>query len=327
MHSRVFETPSTNEPATAETTFRQYCQGIRSPHVSDGLRCTRCDWMMDVNLSEPPGAPYFPQTGILGHCLLLAGQLDQNAGNRRAAADRYFQAMAYASDLGQGSWPMALAGISTGKRAVRALAQLVSSVQDDALLLRVIRQELSLLQNATPSLNPGLSWDAAHLANHLYEIEYSYLSRQSTAAGRLWPWQAIGAWRLSPSMRLAGRLDAAGAAADLDQLRQLGPQIDMDGVPGRGAVAYALPPNWDALVQEADNVRELLSAVQMTVPLQEWRLAHGGYPASLPFDQASPGYDLSYRPSPDQHAYQFVSRTGAIVLDVNDGASQTRAAR
>jgi hypothetical protein len=74
-------------------------------------------------------------------------------------------------------------------------------------------------------------------------------------------------------------------------------------------------------VNRGMRVRELLAAVQMTVPLQEWRLAHGGYPATLPFSPASARYNLSYRPSADRHGYQLVSRAGAIVLDVNDGAS------
>src|SRR6266849_2655270 len=118
---RVRDALERDEPATADTAFRQYCQEIKSPRVSDSLRCTRCDWMMDVHILEPQGSPFSPQAMILGYCLVLAGQLDQDVGNRRAAADRYFQAAAYASDLGQGNWPMALTGIATSKRALRAL--------------------------------------------------------------------------------------------------------------------------------------------------------------------------------------------------------------
>jgi hypothetical protein len=194
-------------------------------------------------------------------------------------------------------------------------------MREDAPLLADITQDLSALEKVIPGLNPGLSWESSEVARALYQIERSYLDRRSTPAGRLWPWHAIGAWRLSRSMRLAAGLEAAGATADLDQLRQLGPQIDRDGAPGRGAVVYALQPNWDQLVQEVDNLRELLAAVQMTVPLQEWRLAHGGYPATLPFSPPSARYNLSYRPSADRHGYQLVSRAGAIVLDMNDGAS------
>src|SRR6266849_1207432 len=231
--ARVRDAVERDDPATADTAFRQYCQKIRSPRVSDGLQCTHCDWMVDVHLGEPQGSPFFPQTAILGYCLVLAGQLDQDVGNRRAAADGYFHAAAYASDLGQGSFPMAVAGIAISKAALLALAQLITSIRDDPPLLPVIKQELSTLEKAMPSLNPGLSWESSHVANALSQIERSYISRRSTAAGRLWPWQAIGAWRLSRSMRLVTRLDAAGAAADLDQLRQLSPQIDMDGAPGR----------------------------------------------------------------------------------------------
>ena len=321
---RVRDAVERDEPATAEAAFRQYCQEIKSPRVSDGLRSTYCDWKMDVSLDELPGAPFFPQSAILGCCLVLEGQMDQHVASRRAAADRYFQAAAYASDLGQGSWPMALAGISTSKRALRALADLISSILDDPSLLSVIKQELATLQTAMPGLNPGLSWDSSHVANALEQIRRSYIARRATPGGRLWPWQAIGAWRLSRSLRLAARLRSAAATADLDQIRQLGPQIDRDGAPGRGAVVYALPPRWDKVVQEVDVLHELLTAVQMAVPLQEWRLAHGSYPATLPSGQMSARYPLAYRPSSDKHAYQFVSRTGGIVLDVSDGALRNR---
>jgi len=75
------------------------------------------------------------------------------------------------------------------------------------------------------------------------------------------------------------------------------------------------------MIQEIEIVQELFAAVQMSVPLQEWRVAHGSYPGTLPVSQVSPEYDLSYRPSSNNHQYQLVSRTGAVVLDVNDGAT------
>src|SRR4029079_765453 len=126
--ARVLRAATRDEPATWETVFRQDCREISSPRVSTALRCTRCDWMLYLQSGEPPGFPFFPQTAILGYCVVLAGRLghecaqgailgycvvlagrlEQQAGNGRAAADRYFQALAYASDVSQGSSPMVL---------------------------------------------------------------------------------------------------------------------------------------------------------------------------------------------------------------------------
>jgi hypothetical protein len=319
---RVRNVVKQGEAADAETAFRQYCQEIRSSRVSDALRCTRCDWRADLLLAERQGEPYFPQTGILGYCLVLGGQLNR-LRDPRAAADQYFHAAGFAADLGQGTFPMAVAGIGISKTALRALAELVPSIGDHALLSS-IKQDLSALQTVMPSLNPGLSSESALVATALQRIERSYLSQRSTLVARLWPWHAITAWRLSRSMRLAARLDAAATTSDLDQLRQLSHQVDSDGAPGRGAIVYALPPQWDELVQEADDVFKLLVAVQMSVTLQEWHLVHGGYPTILPFTQTSARYELIYRPSSDRHGYELVSPEGMTVLSMKDDVLPVR---
>jgi hypothetical protein len=188
-------------------------------------------------------------------------------------------------------------------------------------LLPTIKQQLSKFRGRTPSLAPGLSEDSAQLAHAVDEIERSYVDRPRTPLERLWPWRAITAWRLWRSVRLATRLDAASATSDVDQLRRLRPQIDVDGATGRGAVVYTLDDRWDKMIQEAENVQELLAAVQMAVLLQEWRVAHDRYPDTFPLSQASDEYQLSYRPSSAGHKYQLVSRAGAVVLDVNDGSA------
>ena len=319
--ARVLRAATRDEPATWETVFRQDCREISSPRVSTALRCTRCDWMLYLQSGEPPGFPFFPQTAILGYCVVLAGRLEQQAGNGRAAADRYFQALAYASDVSQGSSPMVLPGILVSKAALRSLAQLTASVHEAAPLLPIIKQKLSMFRGRMPSLTPGLSEDSAQLAHDLYQIERSAIDRPRTPLRRLWPWRAIAAWQLWRSVRLAAGLDVASSIVDLDQLRQLGPQIDRDGAPGRAAVVYRLDERWGKMIQEIEMVQELFAAVQTSVPLQEWRVAHGSYPGTLPASQVSPAYDLSYRPSSNNHQYQLVSRTGAVVLDVNDGAT------
>jgi hypothetical protein len=257
--------------------------------------------------------------------MILAGQVSQHSGDSRAAANWYFHAAMFASDLGQGTFPMAVAGIATSKTALRVLARLIGSVQDDRTLLVYLKQELSKRENCTPSLNSALAWESAHAASALSDIERSYIARRSKLVGRILPWRAIGAWRLSRSMPLVLHLDGAARTADLAELRQLGRQINIEGGAGRGAVVYSLPDQWEPLILEIENLRQLTAAVQMAVPLQEWRLAHASYPAALPFGQVSATHNLRYQPSSDQHAYQFVSRTGAIVLDVNGGESQARA--
>jgi hypothetical protein len=323
---RVRDAVYGDELVAKEAALQQYCQEIKSARVSDALRCTQCDWMVDAHLKEPQGYPYSPQTLILGYCLVLAGQVDEHAGHVRAAADRYFHAMAYASDLGQGTLPMAVGGIATSKTALHALTRLIGSMQDDASLLRVIKQRLSTRERAVPGLSAGVSWESSLVANALHQIARSYVARPSTPAARLWPWQAIGGWRLSRSMPLIDPLDAAASTEDLDRLRQLGRQINMVGAPRRGAViyGYGLTPQWEPLIGEVAALRQFLAAVQVTVPLQEWRLAHPSYPAALPVSQVSATHKFSYQPSSDQHAYQLVSSTGAIVLEVTDGESPAR---
>ena len=309
-----------DDPATWDETFGQYCQEVSSARISTALRSTRCDWRLYLPSGESSDFPYFPQTAILGYCFVLDGRLKQRVGNERAAADRYVQAAAYASDVSQGSGPMVLPAILVSRAALRRLAELIASVRAPASVLPIISQELAMFRDHMPSVAPGLSEDSALVANDLYEFERSTVDRQWTPLGRLWPWNVVAAWQLWRPLRLADGLDRAAATADLDTLRQLPHQIDRDTALRRW-VAYEWGPRWDGAIQDVENLQELLAAVQIEVPLQEWRIAHGRYPSTLPFGQVSPEYGLSYRPSSNNQGYQLVSRADAIVLDVNDGGA------
>jgi hypothetical protein len=187
--------------------------------------------MLYLRSGEPSGFPYFPQTAILGYCVVLAGRLEQQVGNGRAAADRYFQALAYASDVSQGSSPMVLPGILVSKAALRSLAQLTASVHEAAPLLPIIKQKLSMFHGRMPSLTPGLSEDSTQLAHDLHEIERWDVDRPRTPLRRLWPWHAIAAWQLRRSVRLAARLDVASTIRDLGQRNGCHSRQELDGLP------------------------------------------------------------------------------------------------
>jgi len=257
---------------TATAAIEGICAEADSPRVGSALRCSRCDWGLspDTTTLEHP-----LQARVLGQCLAMLGYREAFHGRRRAAFRRYFASLAFACDVGRGDDVMTLIGMISADGALRAIAELVVSIDDDRAALDDVLRQLSQFEGSLPIGRSALLRDRL-LADKL-------------ALNRTNSWRMLTHWQLGTRRNLltqmtdlATSLQTNDQSARLDEIER---QATTNHENARTARERLFAETTDleryvALLKSTSQMVRVFRAVQTVIVLQVWRMEHHRYPAT-----------------------------------------------
>jgi hypothetical protein len=269
---------TTHVPVSLRARFSDRCVEAWGARISEALHSTQCDWKLGYQLDSSTLIDFYPAANIVAYCKILEGDLRAEQQDWVGAAQSYLETASFGSDMDQGMFGMNLAGFSSTTLSLEALGRLVGAVNDKTVLSAVWK-ELSKLDGRMPTLNRGLRLARIWLMARLVAEARAYTGRSHSTLGRIVPWQAVAARRLSRYGSLLSHLEEAVQSTDPAQGQRIAVAIQNDIDRGHGdIVAAELPERWDEFTSEASHLNRLYGAVQVAMRLQEWYLDHGTYP-------------------------------------------------
>jgi hypothetical protein len=301
------------DPRPLRALFDDRCREIHSPRVNDALRCTHCDWGLGYRLEESLSWGHNTEALILGYCQVLNGHVQASQGDWLGAADSYIKALSLGSDLSDGDFTMNILSLGFWKIGLKALGTVVDSKGDDKRFLDDVGQRFSRFEGSLPSVKVGLRFTRLWVATGLANDAHAYVAQRRVGLGRLLPWRAVAAWRLSREVPLVEQLrQAVDAKGSIERTRLAG-EIKQQVLRSRSPfVPDEVPVDmWAPLAEEADKVSHTYRALQVAIKLQEWHADHGEYPVeigvlNLPVDL----YGLTYDRTDKGKGYRLVAGRG-----------------
>jgi len=278
-------------------------------HVSQALRCTRCDWQLDYEMGGSSVFDHNARAVALVDCLTLTGHRAVKSRSYGSAAESYLQVIALGCDLGAGNLIMNIVGVGAAKRGLAALGRLLTTIDYDPLLFSDVAGRVRKLQPCLPTVHNGVRIDRLQAANALIAEALTPVTAGTRPLNPVFPWHAFAAWHLSRDMALV--TDLAGTATMADPQERFRVVNDLQ----RRAAASSNPfvkefvaGSWSGAVDEANALVHDAHAVLAIIDIEQWHQQHGRYPDSRA-DAPSLADDdgVRYERDPDGRGYSLVA--------------------
>jgi len=303
---RLLRDDVSNNAAELDAVMSGPCAESQSSRMVEALRSTACFWG-GGSLGIDLGADVDRKALLLGRCLIADGRL--RAANHRwtEAANQYFQALAFASDLAQADFEANLVGLSVALSSLQALGHLAGRLGQDTAALDDLLQKVWRLEGL-PTVDAGLRRARLDIASNLAIETRRDVQRYRSGFARIVPKYASAAWRLWKSDRLLRLLESLQTADPLARRDLVGEIRQRATDP---AVVVALPDHLVGAMESGTFLMYEHRAVAAAIGLELWRARHGNYPADLAqLPETLPRVGLKYERHSDTDGFQITLSSG-----------------
>jgi hypothetical protein len=256
----------------------QLCEEINSARMQDALSSTKCDW--ELTLLNNGDRLDGDQSWQLGNCLVLRGHIDVRDRDYTSASMMYFEALSFASDLGQADYSTNLVGMAVAKAALDGLA-ILAAVRHDIRFLETTQGMLSRFETRLPSIDSGIRLARLRTATNLRLDAKLLETTDPWALRHVVPFRLTEAWQLSLQRDLFNVLLELSETRDMARREMLAKRIDDTvAVSANKTIRDGIPDDCISAIKSEEYLHHVYVATQASVELEEQRAYNGVFPAT-----------------------------------------------
>jgi hypothetical protein len=301
--SAVVRLSNRADPALLATAG-QSCEEASSARMFAARHAARCDWELpSLNDDDQINAK---QAWLLGNCMVLRGYHDAWGHDRGAAAQGYFEALSFASDLSQADYSASFVSMTIAGAALEGLANTAAG-WDDTKSLRATRETLSHFATRLPTIDAGLRLARLEIATLLQIDAMASGGHRPWDLHAIW-WPLVGARRLARHSSLLKLLQQLSETRTTADRKRLATTIDnLQASTTDRTVKAVLPIRCLGAVMSEEYLHQIYTATQAAIELEERRLDYERFPeAAESLDVRPVGEGLHYEQLDGGHGYRIM---------------------
>jgi hypothetical protein len=282
----------------------QSCEEASSARMFAARHAARCDW--ELSSLNDDGQIDAKHAWLLGNCMVLRGYHDARGHDRGTAAQGYFEALSFASDLSQADYLASFVSMTVAGAALEGLANTAAG-WDDTKSLRATRETLSRFATRLPTIDAGLRLAKLEIATNL-QIEATASDRHRPWGLRAIWWPLVGAWRLAHQTSVLKLLQQLSETRTTADRKRLATTIDnLQASTTDRTVKDGLPIRCLSAVMDEEYLHRVYTATEAAIELEERRLDDERFPETAESLNVRPfGEGLHYEQLDGGHGYRIM---------------------